>query len=485
VQQVHFRLKIRTSTDVISMSADDLTFHLKGRKLLPSSKRLGLITVSIAYFYAFVLSYQQMIALLYGYQFFYVRQVPAWYWLTMGTLAVLPTTILDIGFDRVSSLVTWVIYFATVVPCCVVPEMINDGPLMVPLECSLVIVSSFMLLEFVRKGPLFRFRSFHGYEYLCKILLPAVVIAAGITMMYWDNFRLDIKIGADNYLHRFEARDIVQSESASGYLLSIFGSTALPMVIGDAIALRSVPLGGIALFGAITTMSFKGGKAEFFAPIICGIAIWVATRQRRAWWSYILAGHVLLLIVSALELFILGTPWMLALGPVREQAVPAKLTAYYFDFAERNPPLLLRDSSIMRAMGARNPLGQDLPRFVGEQYDLVEGQNANANIWASAQVELPYIGPVLASILAGFMLRLLDSIVAMKGSRRAWILGASLCAVWSLAWSNGAIQTTLLSNGIVTGLLFLYLLPRQDSGQVDRVADHASSHQLLRRVRVG
>jgi len=203
-------------------------------------RRLVLILLCLGYFFLFVLVYQQMIAPLYGYQFFYTRQVPVWCWLLMGTLACAPTLILEIGFTRVSSLVTWVLYFATVVPCCVVPEMIGDGSLVIPLQCSTVVVAGFILFECVRRGPLIPLRFSRGYQHLTTLLLPVIVIAAGFMMMYWDNFRLDLRIGSVDYIHRFEAREIVQEGSFSGYLMSIFGSTALPMVIGDAISLRSI-----------------------------------------------------------------------------------------------------------------------------------------------------------------------------------------------------------------------------------------------------
>ena len=141
----------------------------------------------------------------------------------------------------------------------------------------------------------------------------------------------------------------------------------------------------------------------------------------------------------------------------RTLLLPAQLTVYYFQHAHENPPLLFRDMNIINAIGIRNPLGAAVPQMIGSVFFNNDQENANANLWAHGQVELPFAGPLIATVVAAMLLRLLDGIVADKGTDEVRFLGVALCGSWAITWCNCAIQTSIITNGIAPAMLFLLI----------------------------
>ena len=419
-------------------------------------RRPVVVIICAGYYFLFVAAYAFLVVPAHFYEGLVVGILPIWGWALMATLGILPAFFLDTRCDRLSSLTAWILYFATVVPCCVVPELIGSYDLKSSLRVSAIVVASLLVLEIARRRPLFPVPSSEGSARIYTVIVPLFVLAVSLAMNYSDNFRISLSLDESLYEHRLEAREIVQEGTISGYLVSTFMGTGLPIIIGEAIFWRSIGLGATALFGVISVMSFNGTKSALFSPVLCGYAIWMVTRRRRGWWFHILIAHVALVLAA------LGSSVILTLGIYREQSLPAQITSYYFDLADRMPPLLFRDSGVAQWFGISNPLGQDLGRYIGQEYFLSEENNANTNIWASAQAEIPYLGPFVASLVAGTLLRLLDSLVHKKKSRRAATVGAALCAIWALTWSNVALQTSLLSNGVLASLLLVYMIPTQE-----------------------
>jgi hypothetical protein len=93
------------------------------------------------------------------------------------------------------------------------------------------------------------------------------------------------------------------------------------------------------------------------------------------------------------------------------------------------------------------------PRLIGLLYfDNVE-LNANANIFASAFVELGGIGMLLASAGAGIVLGLFRGAPGV-GTTRLAALGAVWCCC---IWSQQALHTSLLSGGVILFAILVLL----------------------------
>ena len=283
-----------------------------------------------------------------------------------------------------------------------------------------------------------------------------MTLAATLLVFAWNGFRIDLELGSAMYDRRAAASELVHTETVSAYFLATLMGVGMPFAIADGMSRRRLLPFLVGLFSIIVIVSFNGTRSTLLFPVLCAIGIWVVSRPRLGW-LHLLGVFVSLPVLSTLT----GSIYLLGITLERMQCLPAQLTAIYYEFARTTTPLLLRDMGILSWLGFNNPLGKDLPHFIGSAFYGGDTVNANANIWASAQVELSIAGPIIASLLAGLILRLLDSIIAAKGTRQAMLVGAGLCTHWALTWSNAALQTSLLSNGIVAGMVLILILPAQ------------------------
>jgi hypothetical protein len=167
--------------------------------------------------------------------------------------------------------------------------------------------------------------------------------------------------------------------------------------------------------------------------------------------------------------------WMvLFLAFMRTFAVNGLMTAWYYDFFQRNPQTHFSHVTgvnwVLRYPYA-NPLGIE----VGSFYSGNITADANGHFWATdglASFGLP--GILLISVFCAFVFWVLDS-VAEKHDPRLAALVISYAA-YNLA--NIGIFTSLLSGGLGLLMLILYLMPRWKS--VDLVTPKAWATVLKR-----
>jgi hypothetical protein len=450
-----------------SVSQQRVTSEFRGRRSTGQPKRprwrrnprfnwqrVAAVLLCGAYFGLFVGTYKFAVAPVYAYSGLVDRPLPLWCWLVLVLLVAAPVLFMDLEFRRASAIAAWLLYLFLIVPCCVVPELTTDGSPVESLWVTVSIVGSFIIFEMMRARPLFRIPKLPEFEFNVIALVPVLVLIFSVVVLSWNGYSFDLQLGEAMNDRRLAAREIVQAESFQAYAVSTLVGAGLPFVVAMAIVRRSLYIAFIALFSIAVVVSFDGTRSTLLFPLLCALSIWVVTRRRGAW-LHLLGGFASLPVASVLS----GSISMLSLMVVRMQCVPARLTAIYYGFAAESPPLLLRDVALYSWIGGDNPLGQGLPRYIGTTFLHNASQNANANMWAHGQVELRILGPILVSLIAGAILRLLDSIVALKGTRLAWLLAAGLCTYWALVWGNGALQTSLFSNGVIVGLLLISMLP--------------------------
>ena len=417
-------------------------------------QRVAAVVLFGAYFGAFAATYKLAVSPLYAYEGLSDRAIPASHWLMLALLAVSPVLVMDLEFRRASAITSWLIYMSLIIPCCVVPALAMDSDPTESMWVSFSVVANFIAFEMMRARPLFRLRSLPELPSTVRVLVPAVTLALTLLVFRWNGFKIDMELGSAMYDRRAAASEIIPTEVLSAYLLATLMGAGIPFAIADGMSRRRLFPSFVGLFSIVVIVSFNGTRSMLLFPILCAIGIWVITRPRFPW-LHLLGIFAALPVVSILS----GSSVLLGLTLERLQCLPAQLTVIYYQFAGATPSLLLRDTSILRWIGFDNPLHQDLPHYIGSVFFSGASVNANANIWASAQVELKVAGPIIVSLLAGIILRLLDSIVAAKGTRHAKLVAAGLCSYWALTWSNSALQTSLLSNGIIAGMLLLLILP--------------------------
>jgi hypothetical protein len=95
-----------------------------------------------------------------------------------------------------------------------------------------------------------------------------------------------------------------------------------------------------------------------------------------------------------------------------------------------------------------------MARLIGEVYFGNLEANANANVWASAFANVGYTGMFGFTVLLGLMFRLIDG-MAKHGD---FVVTSLMCGMFGLTWTNGGLQTSMLSNGILVTLFVIFFL---------------------------
>lgn len=98
----------------------------------------------------------------------------------------------------------------------------------------------------------------------------------------------------------------------------------------------------------------------------------------------------------------------------------------------------------------------DLPmaRLIGATYFHSDQNNANANVWASGFGHAGFIGMTVSTIILGFIFRVIDGFARTVDFR---VVSLMIC-LFAISWSNGAIETSLLTYGVLPSILLLHLL---------------------------
>jgi hypothetical protein len=236
------------------------------------------------------------------------------------------------------------------------------------------------------------------------------------------------------------------------YAVSWQVSLVNPVLLSFGLAHRNVLVSLLGLGAQIVMYAITGFKTALFSGVILLLVLGLVASRGR-WLGIKMLGSVMLLILGAVavDTWIDSNLWT-AIFVTRSVVTPGLLTGYYFEFFSQNPQALLGDSIFRSFVTYPYPLG--LPALIGSIY--VHGAWANANIWADAYANFGYFGLFSFTLLLAVVMHGFDSVAADYESALPALLAAS--SGWILA--NGALLTSLLTNGLGFLLLVLYLMPR-------------------------
>ena len=166
--------------------------------------------------------------------------------------------------------------------------------------------------------------------------------------------------------------------------------------------------------------------------------------------------------------------------------VPGLLTTYYWEYFSSNPYFMMTDSIIGTFLPFGPLYNYPKARLIGYEYFNNIESNANANIWASGFADFGYPGMIMVSILAALILKVVDSL----GYKEKFVFASACSAAIGLGWVNGALHTSLLTNGVLGLILALWLYPSQHShrGEMPKLTKthgktHHRGHGLMAPVR--
>jgi hypothetical protein len=438
-------------------------------------RRCVSLILVLAYLLLLLWCYRDVISPAYSYAGLWYYDLEPEYLFAAVLLTLVPVFILPTRITRPSDYASWFLYLAVVLPASFVP------PLVVPnRESELTVVTTlvfaYLIFELVRCRKTLKLPYFQIDDTAFRCILPLVLVIIATAIFAHANFSVNLSFGESIYQRRLAARQVVGEWSPLAYLNNFAVGIGVPFLSALFLIHRDWLSLPVLVYVVVAVFSFDGEKAALFDPILFLCVGWLSLRH----WNrgpmfttpprpsvfYLLAGFLAVLVFSLLEPVLFGTSNLAIMIVRRELIMPAQLSAYYFDFWADNPLVWMGDGWLGRLGITHNPYPYGVPMVIGAQYFGSPDTNANVNLWAAAFAHFGYIGTFVTSAAAAFLLRLVDSF-AVHGRLR-YLTGCVFAASFGLTWTNCAFHTSLLSNGVLLGIILLAILPTEARGERER-----------------
>jgi hypothetical protein len=179
---------------------------------------------------------------------------------------------------------------------------------------------------------------------------------------------------------------------------------------------------------------------------------------RQQFGSILIWGTTGMIIAAALLDIAFGSIVFTSLFVRRLLVTPGLLTGDYFQFFSQYPQMLL-SHSILKGF-ITNPYGSLSPPFlIGGTYFHNASDSANANLWADAFANFGPAGVVVFSAILGVILWTFDSMT----QKSSLLLASLMLALPVFTLSNSGLLTTLLTHGLLVGVVAASFLPQESA----------------------
>jgi hypothetical protein len=442
---------LRYSADRVAVATP-----LAERGIFLSTNRVAIILACCTYFFALNWSYLEVDSLLYSNLGFLYASAPFKVFLTAMAMAILPALWLPCELRCPSQVCYWMIYLCVVVPAMFLPyHVLNYHAVSEIIALPLSIVACFAMLGLCYRLPPIRVSPPDANPQLAIGLITCAAILLICLVVYISGLQFSLSLD-DAYDRRMDARETVAGGSLRSYAVATLSHSFGPLLIAIGYVRRNVLSFAVGITGAVCIFSLAGTKTDIAMPVFLFALLWLITRYRRNFGVAIALSATLLVALSVFQVLLFDRNDLSVYFVRRQIFCPGLLTCFYWDYFSTGEYIYFSDSFLRSVVPQQ--YGLPMARLIGEAYFGSAEANANANVWASAFANLGYAGMFGFTGLLGLLFRLIDSIA----ERSDFLVAALMCGMFGLTWTNGGLQTSLLSNGVFVSLIALYFL--QSSG---------------------
>lgn len=417
-------------------------------------RRLIAVGCGLLIYTAFLACYGLVIVPLYGYAGLIFRMLDAQYWALSLVLALIPMLIMPLDLQRPSDFASWALYLFLVLPACIVIFMSTNYTASEIAHLPAVLVGVFLIFEYFRRARIFKIPKVVASEKLFALGLPLLMLALTFVIFRIGGFKISLSL-ADAYDRRSMAREMVPSGFLVGYALTFLQCVCVPIAVVIGIERKKWFLLALSALAIISITSLNGTKSSVLQPVVLAFVTLLAMKRRKNTGFIIIATCLFVIIFAIVEFYTVGSYVVAELLIRRAMAIPGQLTAYYYEYFSQNPHTMMADGVFGKIFPVESPYALSKSRMIGAVFFGNTESNANANMWASGFADFGYLGMVAVSFIAAMLLRLADS---MANNGR-FVLACACCSAMGLTWADGALHTSLLSNGILGLLIALWLFP--------------------------
>lgn len=417
----------------------------------PAAVHAVQVLLCAAYFAALHWSYVAVECVEHDYYGFRFVPLPFGCQLWILTVALAPAFWLRTRLERPSDVALWVLYLAAYLPATFIPyhALEREWTSLTPFSAALC--ASMAALAYCSRWRPAKFRPLNlSPRLIHNLLAVATLLLTVVAVSVTGNASFDFSL-ENVYERRLDARETVQAGALAAYALATLSGAMAPLCILVGFERKSIGFVGLGVSALLILFSFSGAKADLVAPLYL-LALYVLIRKRGKFFGPVItAGACALVVLSVLQAKVFGRQELALYVVSRGMHLPGLLTSYYLDFFSDHAHVCYADGFLRGIVSS--PYAASIPRLIGEVYFWGPDTNANANFWASAFANLGYTGIAVTTLALGGLLYIIDSL-AEAGD---FVLIASVCGYFGIAWSNVPFETTLLSNGVLCCVVFFWL----------------------------
>jgi hypothetical protein len=417
--------------------------------------RVLALVIGIIFYVIFIESYRLLIVSKFHYYGFKFWTLPEWWRLLSLGFAIAPLLWLPLSLRRPSDLTAWPLYLFLIFPSSILLPFLSTSPTIEVAQFQFSLVACFGLFEIIRQNGIFRIVgrvSLTPQNF--ELLLIFLTIVLLLEVFYLGNFNLHFSLD-DTYARRFLSRDILPAGSIFSYSVAVLTYVFIPVMLGIGLERRNIMYIALGELSTLAIFSLTGEKAPVFYLPILAFGMFLVYRKGATFGFWFMLAIISLVGFAMLEPLLLGSESVSEFITRRGMAVPALLTNNYREFFSQNPYMMLKDSVIGDFLPWGTTYNIPRARLIGYEYFTNIDVGANVNIWASGFADFGYPGMAAASVIAGLIVKLMDSLA----HKNNYFLCCVCCLTTGLVWVNGSLHTSLMSGGVLGLIVLLWIYP--------------------------
>lgn len=294
---------------------------------------------------------------------------------------------------------------------------------------------------------------------LLRIKISSKIYASILALITLTTYFLIIKdnglptLGAMNLLNVYSIRgEFVTSIGIINYLLMWQAKIINPLLIGYFYYTSRYKGVFLVVLFQLALFLLTGHKAFLFSIIlVIGSAYLV---KKKKFYTTLLIGLTLMVLCCLLLGVLNISDYPASFITNRVLFVPAQNYFYYYDFFSNNQKVHLTQSVIGNLLGIKGIYDRNITYMIGQLYYNSPRMMVNTGYLADAYMNFGILGMWFFSLLLGLIFILIDQI--SKNINKILVVSAFIFPIYALV--DGALQTALLTHGLLTALVLIYFI---------------------------
>jgi hypothetical protein len=441
-----------------------------------NKNRLLLLLGAVAFTGLYQWVYISWLSPTFGYMGFSYEKPAVGYMALAWVLCVAPSLWMPIALRRPSQICLWILYLAVFVPSMFIPLYTAYQPLERVAALMLTLFVGFALTCVGSYLPLFRMRAPRISMTILLVGIGAVtlLLVGWVAVVFHGHLRF-VSFGNVYEDIRFSGAEVA-SGTGVGYAVMLLSGALHPFFMAWGLTRKRPLLFALGALGQLLLYCTAGLKIILLSTVLIPLLYMAMAGQRAETFGLRFTfGAVFLFAVLNFINQLVGelNPSHLMLSALvflRTFGMTGLTTAQYHDFFSEHPLTYfshVHGVDLLVEYPYSSPIGKE----VGYFYSSNVNYNANAHFWCTDGLAgLGLFGVILISVLCALVFWLLDSAAA----KHTAVCSSLMVTFAAFNLSNVSLFTTLLSGGLGTLILVLYLAPGEAEPEAE-TKDEGSS----------